>query len=179
MCALWYFAPTSAIRQILYLATERNVIWRRESARVIDPLSQMKREYNTIWKLQTLRIVLTLSHLRALHDTLRKQLLARTDFKNCHLCWRGFWAGTEKRPKREGGLDERRKEEVMHKMTTEVLSLKYIFNMFTASLDVSIQGRQLLYPPNPRCDWCVKVGPLLGFFRTVVWVLLRPAIRVL
>ena len=86
VCALRYFAPTSAIRQILYLATERNVIWRRESARVIDPLSQMKREYNTIWKLQTLRIVLTLSHLRALHDTLRNQLLGRTDFKNCHLC---------------------------------------------------------------------------------------------
>ena len=35
-------------RQIVYLATERNVIWRRESARVIDPLNQMKREYDTI-----------------------------------------------------------------------------------------------------------------------------------
>ena len=46
----------------------------------------MKREYNTIWTLQTLRIVLTLSHLRALHDNLRNYLLARTDFKNCHLC---------------------------------------------------------------------------------------------
>ena len=43
----------------------------------------------------------------------------------------------------------------MHKMTTDAPSLKYIrFNMFTASLDVSIQGRQLLYPPNPPCDWC-------------------------
>ena len=34
-------------------------------------------------------------------------------------------------------------------------------NMFTTSSDVSILGRQLLYSPNPRCDWCVKVDPLL------------------
>ena len=42
----------------------------------------------------------------------------------------------------------------MHKMTTDAPLLKYIFNMFTASSDVSMQGRQLLYSPNPRCDWC-------------------------
>ena len=37
----------------------------------------------------------------------------------------------------------------------------------------------LLYPPNTRCDWCVKVGHTTGVyvpysFRKVVWVLLRP-----
>ena len=37
----------------------------------------------------------------------------------------------------------------------------------------------VLYPPNTRCDWCVKVGHTTGVyvpysFRKVVWVLLRP-----
>ena len=37
----------------------------------------------------------------------------------------------------------------------------------------------LLYPPNPWCEWCVKVGHVTKVyvpysFRTVVWVLLRP-----
>ena len=85
---------------------------------------------------------------------------------------------------KEGRKEGRKESWVMKERTTDVPSLQYILICEQWARTSAYKGAtgsalipfmSLLYPPNPWCEWCVKVGHTTGVyvpysFRTVVWV---------